>query len=63
MRVDKGNPDHSLPRQKVDHVVEQKVGKTIDAEGKEIKPTPEALKPVKTPEAHIPLDEWLKRRS
>lgn len=60
--VDKGDPNHNLPKQKVDHVVEQQNGKTVDVNGNEIKPTPEAPKPTKTPKAHIPLDEWLKRR-
>lgn len=62
VRVDKGDPNHNLPRQQVDHVVEQKGGKTIDVNGQEIKPTPSAPKPTHTPEAHIPLDEWLKMR-
>jgi len=62
VRVDKGDPNHDLPRQKVDHVVEQKGGKTIDESGQEIKPTPDAPKPTHTPEAHVPLDEWLKKR-
>jgi len=42
-------------------VVEQKGGKTVDVNGDEIKPTPEAPKPASAPEAHIPLDEWLKK--
>lgn len=62
VRVDKGDPNHDLPRQKVDHVVEQKGGKTIDENGEEIKPTPDAPKPTRTPEAHVPLDDWLKKR-
>ena len=62
VRVDKGDPNHDLPRQKVDHVVEQKGGKTIDGSGQEIKPTPDAPRPTHTPEAHVPLDEWLKKR-
>lgn len=56
VRVDKGNPDHKLPSQRPDHVVEQRGGKTVDVNGKPI----EGAKPASTPEAHIPLKDWLK---
>jgi hypothetical protein len=56
VRVDKGNPKHELPSQQKDHVVEQKNGKTVDKDGNPI----DAPQPSKTPEAHIPLVDWLK---
>jgi RHS repeat-associated protein len=59
VRVDQGNPDHQLPSQRVDHVVEQRNGVTVDANGKPI----EAPKPASTPDAHIPLKEWLNNRN
>lgn len=58
VRVDKGNPKHDLPSQRPDHVVEQQGGRTVDVQGKPI----EAQKPASTPEAHIPLRDWLKNR-
>jgi len=57
VRIDKGKPDHNLPSQRRDHVVEQRGGQTVDKDGKPI----EAPKPSKTPEAHIPLKDWIKR--
>jgi len=57
VRVDQGNPKHELPSQRVDHVVEQRNGRTVDIDGKPI----EAGKPASTPEAHIPLKDWLLR--
>jgi hypothetical protein len=57
VRVDRGNPDHDLPSQRPDHVVQQRGGQTVNAEGKPI----QAPKPASTPEAHIPLKEWLNK--
>ena len=57
VRIDKGKPSHELPSQRRDHVVEQRGGATIDRNGNPI----EAPKPTKTPEAHVPLKEWLKK--
>lgn len=57
VRIDKGKPDHDLPSQRKDHVVEQRDGRTIDRDGKPI----EAPKPSKTPEAHVSLKDWLKK--
>jgi len=56
VRVDRGNPDHRLPSQRPDHVVEQRGGKTVDVNGRPI----EGAKPASTPETHIPLKDWLK---
>ena len=56
VRVDKGNPNHELPSQQQDHVVQQKNGKTVDKDGNPIN----APQPSKTPEAHISLVDWLK---
>lgn len=56
VRVDKGDPDHGLPSQRGDHVVEQKGGQTVDKSGTPI----DAPKPASTPEAHIPPPDWLK---
>ncbi len=57
VRVDKGNPKSELPSQRPDHVVEQRGGRTVDVNGKPI----EGPSPSKTPEAHIPLKDWLKQ--
>ncbi|GAA0553991.1 WXG100 family type VII secretion target [Actinomadura livida] len=56
IRIDKGDPNSPWPSQRVDHVVINSNGKILDRYGNPIK----APKPTKTPEAHIPLDEWLK---
>jgi len=56
VRVDKGNPNHDLPSRRQEHVVQQVNGKTVDANGNPII----ATQPSKTPEAHIPLVDWLK---
>jgi RHS repeat-associated protein len=57
VRVDMGDPNHSLPSQRVDHVVEQRNGVTVDANSKPIT----AAKPASTPEAHVPLKTWLEK--
>ncbi len=57
VRVDKGNPKNPLPSQRPDHVVQQVGGTTRDALGNTIN----APKPASTPEAHIPLRDWLKK--
>lgn len=56
LRVDRGNPDSPWPSQRPDHVIEQKGGKTVDVNGNPIN----APKPTKTPDAHVPLKDWLK---
>jgi RHS repeat-associated protein len=61
VRVDKGDPNHSQPSQRVDHVRENVGGKVVDKDGNEIKPTPEQPQPSKTEEAHIPWTEWIKK--
>ena len=57
VRVDMGTPDHAYPSQRVDHVVEQRNGVAVDANGKPII----SSKPTSTPEAHIPLKTWLNK--
>lgn len=61
VRVDRGNPDHKLPSQRSDHVVEQRNGKTVDGDGKPIEPTAENPRPTRTPEVHIPWKDWFNR--
>ena len=55
IRIDKGNPNHSLPSQQVDHVIIRQNGCVIGRDGKTIKGS---IKndPVN---AHIPLKDWL----
>jgi RHS repeat-associated protein len=60
VRVDKGNPDHELPSQRVDHVRVDRDGRVIGRDGKPIEPTPENPQPSKTEEAHIPWKDWIK---
>jgi RHS repeat-associated protein len=61
VRVDRGNAEHELPSQQRDHVVEQQNGRIVDAEGQPIEPTQEQPRPSQTPEAHQPLEDWLRR--
>lgn len=60
VRVDKGDPDHSLPSQRGDHVRIDRDGKVIGRDGKPIQPTQEQPKPSKTEDAHIPWKDWFK---
>jgi hypothetical protein len=54
VRIDKGNPKHSLPSQRVDHVVVRSNGRVIGRDGNPINDT---IK--NNPEqAHIPLSEY-----
>jgi hypothetical protein len=59
VRVDRGDPDASLPSQRVDHVVVRRNGRILDRNGDEITQT----QPSRTSEAHIPLREWLRWRN
>jgi len=54
VRVDRGNPDHSLPSQKVDHVVVRYGGRVLGRDGNPISGT---IKENAT-QAHIPLSEY-----
>jgi hypothetical protein len=58
VRVDEGDPNASMPSQRVDHVVVRRNGRIVDENGEVIKDP----KPSKTPEAHIPLRESLRWR-
>lgn len=55
VRIDQGNPNHSLPSQQVDHVVVRSGGKILGPDGQ---PITGSLK--QNPQAHIPLSDWLK---
>lgn len=59
VRIDRGNPNSSLPSQQVDHVVISSKGMTIGRDGR---PISGSIKqdPVN---AHIPLSEWLEWKS
>jgi hypothetical protein len=48
----------SMPSQRVDHVVVRRNGRIVGKNGEVITHP----KPSKTPEAHIPLGDWLRRR-
>lgn len=59
IRIDKGDPDAEFPHQKTDHVRINSNGKVIGRNGHPIQDSPSIPKPKKSPEAHIPLSEWL----
>jgi RHS repeat-associated protein len=54
VRIDKGNPNHSLSSQKVDHVVVRRNGKVIGRDGKAIQGSVKN----NAEQAHIPLSEY-----
>ena len=56
VRVDKGDPKSKWPSQREPHVVVRKTGRILGSDGQPIG----LPKPSKTPEAHIPLQDWLK---
>ncbi|MEU6831520.1 hypothetical protein ABZ894_22970 [Nocardia beijingensis] len=60
IRIDKGDPNSPNPSQRVDHVVVRSEGKVLGPDGQ---PIPPGSSIKDHPEAHIPLDEWLKWKS
>jgi hypothetical protein len=54
VRIDQGNPEHSLPSQKIDHVIVRRNGQVIGRDGKPIQGS------IKQNEeqSHIPLREY-----
>ncbi|WP_338766818.1 hypothetical protein V7968_00365 [Nocardia vulneris] len=60
VRIDKGDPNSPNPSQRVDHVVVRSDGKVLGPDGQAIPPG-SSIKD--HPEAHIPLEEWLKWKS
>ncbi|GAB3169485.1 hypothetical protein GCM10027059_34470 [Myceligenerans halotolerans] len=61
IRIDRGNPDHEFPSQRVDHVVINDRNRTILRDGSPL-PGDKSIKDMPD-EAHIPLTEWLTWRS
>lgn len=58
VRVDLGNPQHSWASQQVDHVIVRSDGKVLGPDGQ---PIVGSIK--QNPQAHIPLEDWLKWKS
>ncbi|WP_341258423.1 hypothetical protein [Gordonia malaquae] len=56
VRVDKGDRNSYWPSQRPDHVIVIKNGRVIGRDGR---PFPPGTRIDKTPEAHIPLREWM----
>lgn len=56
IRIDQGNPNHSLPSQQQDHVIVRVNGQVIGRDGKPITGSIQDNAEM----AHIPLEEWLK---
>lgn len=54
VRIDQGNPNHSLPSQQVDHVIVRQNGQVIGRDGK---PIQGSIKE-NAEQAHIPLNEY-----
>ena len=59
VRIDQGNPDHSLPSQRVDHVIVRRNGVVIGRDGSPIQGTIAE----NAEQAHIPLSEYLTWRT
>jgi hypothetical protein len=55
IRIDQGNPTHTLPSQQVDHVIVRVDGKVIGRDGIPINGSIKENAEI----AHIPLEEWL----
>lgn len=56
VRVDQGNPNHSLPSQQVDHVVDRRNGQVIGRDGNSIQGSIKQ----NAENAHVPLSEYQK---
>lgn len=56
IRIDEGNPNHSLPSQQQDHVIVRVNGQVIGRDGQPITGSIQDNAEM----AHIPLEEWLK---
>lgn len=54
VRIDQGNPNHSLPSQQVDHVIVRRDGQVIGRDGN---PIQGSIKE-NAEQAHIPLSEY-----